>query len=367
MNLSSPLRALPLAVLLVVGFALSRPAGADITLGTSARNVAMGGAGLASGDTQTATANPAFLADSGVLVGIIWPSVSTGTGSATGLVDAIKLIGGAGVDAGKAWKLLRENGQQPTTVDISAQAGLALPRADLLASSTMRAEVTPNADFSNWLASGMTGDLPDTARADVYAGGMTALPSLGIGFHLPEFRGLPGTTSVGIRVKPTNVYYSHYIFDPADLDGTPAPEMGGKRYLKNSSLSADAGVTFVPRGAANLHLALTVNNLIEPKAVRFSAPSERFGDEKQLAPRTVSLGSAWETANFTLAADMVDITGNAGSSQLRVGGEYRLPGGIALRGGYNTQDGLTAGIGLGALGIAFSHAMPVALSSSITF
>jgi hypothetical protein len=368
MNLSLHVRTLPFAALLAVCFAASLPAGADVTLGASARDVAMGGAGLASGDAQGASTNPAFLADSGVLLGIIWPSVSTSTSGAVGLTDAIKLIGSAGVDADDAWKMLQELGQGPTTIEVSAHAGLALPRADLLASSTVRTEITPNEDFSDWLASDMAGDMPATARADVYSGGIATLPSLGFGFHLPEVKILPGKTSVGFRVKPTQIYYSHYVFDPANPDGAPADEMGGKSYLKNTSVSADAGVTFTPRAAPNLHFAVMVNNLLEPGAVRFATPSERFGAEKQLAPRTVSVGTAWVNENITLAADLVDLTGKYGDSpQLRLGGEYRMLSGLALRGGYNTKNGVTAGIGLGSFGIAFSDSLPVMLSHTVAF
>ena len=367
MILSSHFRTLPLAVLFASCLAACLPVVADVTLGTDARDVAMGGAGLASGDTQAASTNPAFLADSDTLLGIIWPSVSARLNGAAGLTDAIKLIGNAAVDANEAWDMLKEVGQGPTTVDMSARTGLALPRADLLASAAVHSEITPNADFSNWLKSGMTGDLPATASADVYSGGIAALPSLGIGFHLPEIASLPGTTSVGFRVKPTRLYYSHYIFDAANPDGAPAAEMGGRSYLKNTSVSADAGMTFTPRSSPNLHFAVMVNNLIQPKAMRFAAPSMRFGEEKQLAPRTISLGTAWVDQHITLAADLVDVTGNFNATHLRLGGEYRLANGLALRGGYNTQDGLTAGIGLGFFGIAFSKDAPVMISNTVTF
>ncbi|MHB9107656.1 MAG: hypothetical protein ACYDCO_11430 [Armatimonadota bacterium] len=366
MFLSSPFRALPVAALIACLVA-SLPVVADITLGTSARSVAMGGAGIASGDAQGAGTNPAFLADSNAMLGIIWPSVSAGSNGAAGLLDAVKLITNAAVDSDEAWDMLKEAGEGTTTVEMSANAGLALPRADLLTSAAVHTEITPNADFSNWLKSGASGDLPATARADVYAGGTTSLPSLGIGFHLPALRSIPGKTAVGFRVKPSRMYYSHYVFDPEHPRGTPAEEMGGKSYLASSSFSADAGIIFTPQKADKLHLALMVNNLVEPKAVRFRAPSERFGLEKQLAPLTVSVGSAWEDEKITLAVDLVDITGNAGESHVRAGCEYRLPGGIAIRGGYNSRDGFTGGIGLGALGIAISKEAPVMISNSISF
>lgn len=366
MLLSLPFRAFPVAMLIAC-LAACLPAVADITLGTSARSVAMGGAGIATGDAQGAGANPAFLADSDMLLGIIWPSVSAGAGGAGGLLDAVKLISSTALDTDEAWDMLKEAGEETTTVEMSANAGLALPRADLLTSAALHVEVTPNADFSIWLKSGASGELPATARADVYAGGAASLPSLGIGFHLPAMRSLPGKTAVGFRIKPSRMYYSHYVFDPEHPRGTPAEEMGGKSYLATSSFSADAGIIYTPQKADKLRFALMVNNLIEPKAVQFRAPSERFGLEKQLAPRTVSLGSAWEDQQITLAVDLVDITGNAGASHVRAGCEYRLPGGIALRGGYNSEDGFTGGIGFGNLGIAVSKEAPVMVTSTIAF
>jgi len=362
---SSYIRALPLIGCFLCGLAL--PALADVTMGANARDVAMGGAGLASGDAVGAARNPALLAESQQMFGVLLPSIVTSVEGAANWRDALGLIGNATVDAGEALDLVRKLGSGKTAFDISADVGLALPRADLVVSASMHAEIIPNAEFASWVRSGVQGDLPEQAQADLYAGGLTNLPSLGFGFYLPQSRSLPGTTAVGFRVKPTQVYYSHYVYDAADPDGRPAEEMGGKDYLKQTSVSVDMGLLYTPKANKNVRVALMVNNWIEPKAIAFAATSARFGDKKQLAPRTLSIGTAWVNDDVTMAVDLVDLTGAQGDPQLRLGGELRLPNGLALRGGYNTKHGLTAGIGIGNVGLAYSAKTPVMLSSSVVF
>ena len=365
MVLSSYVRAFPLIGLLLIGLAL--PGQADVTMGANARDVAMGGAGLASGDAQGAANNPALLAESDTMFGILWPSVDVGTSGLAGWSDALSLISKAKIDTAEAFDLMQEFGSSQTALDVTANAGVALPRADLVGSVAVHTEITPNDEFAGWVDSGMTGDIPEDARADVYAGGLANLPSLGFGFYLPQPKSIPGTTALGFRVKWTQAYYSHYVYDDADPEGRLADEMGTKESLKTSSPSADMGMMFTPKGNNNVRLALVVNNLIEPKAITFATPSERFGSKKQLAPRTLSLGTAWVDEDITLAADLVDLTSNSEGRQLRLGVEWRSPTGIALRGGYNTKNGLTAGIGFGSLGLAYSADTPVMLSSSVSF
>lgn len=366
MSLSSHVRALSLIFVLAAVIAALVPAAATVTAGANARSVAMGGAGLASGDTQDAVNNPAFLADSPQSFGIIWPSLNANA-DGVGFSDALKLIGDAKVDAKKALDLLTESGSNASTVDLSASGGLALPRGDLVATAAVHTEVMPNSAFSTWVKDGQSGTPPEGAQADIYSGGLATLPSLGFGFYLPSMTSMPGRTAVGFRIKPEQVFYSHYVFDGTSPTGRPADEMGGKSFLKSSGLAADMGLTFIPQNAPNVHLALVVNNVLQPKAIRFAAPSERFGASKQLAPRTISVGTAWVNENLTLAADLVDLTHKVDNSSLRLGAELRLPSGIALRGGYNTLNGLTAGIGIGGFGVAYSGKTPVMISNYISF
>lgn len=357
---------LPLIALLLL---LVLPAFADVTLGANARAVAMGGAGLASGDAAEAETNPAFLADAGMRLGVIWPNIATRMQGPASLGDAIDLIGDSKLSLDKAVELVSEVGTGPTTLDAAMSAGLALPYSDLRVSAAMRTVVTPNTEFADWVKGGMSGSLPSTALADVKAAGIVTLPSIGVGTYVP---GLPGRTAVGVRLKPMQAYYTRYTFDATNLDengwpvGTLAPEMGGKDYLKETSFGADLGVMFTPDGNPNLHIAGVVNNLIEPKAIAFPTGGP-FGDVLQVAPRTFSVGAAWVSELATLAVDVVDLTHKIDSTTLRLGAELRTPLGLALRGGYNTQNGFTAGLGLGDFGLAYSKDTPIMVSHTVAF
>lgn len=346
------------------------PALADITLGGDARAVAMGGAGLASGDNQAVGMNPATLADTGMRFAIQWPSVDARMQGASYL-DTLKLIGNPSLKPKDAIDYAIDLGSKDIRLDASATAGLLLPKMDLQVKAAIRTEIKPNDAFKAWAKSGGTGTAPTDASADVYAGGLATLPSLGVGFHLPVDADTTGKIAIGVRLKPTTAYYSHYVIDSDAITAhTPklAAEMGGNDYLKQGSFSADLGIQYTPAKAPNAHFALVVNNLVEPQPIQLSstAPNDLYA--RQLAPRSISAGAAIVNDRVTLAADLVDITGAYGTPQIRVGSELRLPGNLlAIRGGYNTATGFTAGIGIGGFGIAFSKSTPIMLSQSITF
>lgn len=359
--------AVPLLLLCTL---VTMPALADITLGSDARAVAMGGAGLASNEaTQANSLNPAALADTGMRFSIEWPTVNARMQGA-GYGDALNMIGNPSLGAKDALDLATSLGKQDTRLDASATMGVLLPKMDLEAKAAMRTDITPNDAFKAWAKSGGAGLPSADARADVYAGGLVSLPSVGVGFHVP-IGTRAGTVAMGVRLKPVTAYYSHYIIDSTAIAAdTPAlaSEMDGHDYLKQGSFSADLGLMYTPASMPNAHLALVVNNLIEPQAIRFGGTAPAGLTEKQLAPRSISAGASLVGDRVTLAADLVDLTSAYGSPQLRVGGELRLPGNLlALRGGYNTSTGFTAGVGIGGFGIAYSKHTPIMLSQSITF
>lgn len=346
------------------------PALADITLGGDARAVGMGGAGLASGDAPgAATINPAFLADTGMRLGIQMPTVNARMQGAT-YGDVFDLLGKQTINPSTAMNLALTLGDQPTSITAAGSTGLLLPRMDVLANATMHTVITPNAAFQGWVRGGGVGVPPVGASADLTAGGVAHLPSLGFGMHVPMGGSERGTLALGVRLKPTQAYYSHYIVDGAAIAAqTPqlAPEMGGRNYLKKTSFSADMGLMYTPPRMADVRMAVVVDNLIEPKAIDFGAFAPPGVNNKQLSPRTVSLGVAMMKRQMTLAADLVDVTRALGDPQLRVGAELRLPAGMGIRGGYNTATGFSAGVGLGSLGLAYSQRMPVMLSQAVVF
>ncbi len=359
-----------LSLFLLLSLCCAMPALADFTLGGSARAVAMGGAGLASGDAGETAANPAFLAESGLRLGVQWPNIATRMQGAAGLSDAISLLGNPKINVTDAFDLVKELGSRPTEIDASANAGLLLPHSDLQVSATVRTFIKPDVNFADWVKDGSSGAPPAVGVADVSALGETTLPSVGIGMYLPKLDALPGKLAVGVRVKPTKAYYSHYVYNVdagGNLNSTLAPEMGGKTYLSASSISADMGLMFTPTVLPNFHVALMVDNLIEPKAITFNAPDIDGLLSQDVSPRTFSLGAAWVNNRLTLAADLVDLTGAISKAHGAVGGELRMPLGIALRGGYNSHYGFTAGFGFRGFGLAYSQRAPLMLSNAVAF
>jgi hypothetical protein len=362
-------------VAVLLGLQSMQPALADVTFGGSSRAVAMGGAGLASGDAPGATTlNPAFLASTGIRVGIEMPTVDARMEGAS-WVDALSLLGDPAVNLSEAWDLIKEFGTGTTRLDASAQGGVLLPKMDVRVNAALRTEIEPNADFRTWLLGGASPAAllgAGNPQADLRAAGLLTLPSLGLGVYVPGMES--GKLAVGVRVKPTRAYYSHYIVDASSYNANtgavtpqPAAEMGGEEVLKATSLSADLGLTFQPAGIPGMTLAMVVNNMLEPKELDFNVGTPAMFS-RQLAPRTVSAGMAWETKMTTVAVDLVDLTKAFNDDpELRIGGELRLPLGLALRGGYNSTYGSTVGLGLLGFGIAISEKAPLMLSQSVAF
>ena len=141
----------PLLLLLCVWFML--PATADVTLGPSARSVAMGGAGLASGDAPEAAVNPAFLADTGARFGIRWPSIDAHMQGAN-LGDVFDLLRRPSLNVNDALDLATTLGDSPVEIDAAVATGLLLPKADLTVNANIRTEIAPNAVFQQWVRDG---------------------------------------------------------------------------------------------------------------------------------------------------------------------------------------------------------------------
>ena len=350
------------------------PAKADLTIGADARMAGMGGAGLAVSDIQQTAANPAFLADSHYRFGIQMPSV-------TAVLDGISYneltnhVNGVSMGAGDATTLAEDLGKQNVTFGANMDVGLLLPFTDINASATMRGEIEPSNTFSQWVVGGAQtaalanltpAQVADFNKTAVEAAGVAYAPSVAFGFHVPGSRATGGQVSVGVRVKCAEEYYSKYQIttDGTNVNATPAPEMGGQNYLKSNSVAGDLGFLYTPNRFPNTHMALVIDNALEPKAISFAD-----GTTKQITPCTYSIGFAQQvTRKFLVALDVVDLNHAYNTnSELRVGAEYRLLGIAALRGGYSSDTGYTVGIGFGSLGIAYSKTAPVLFSEAVTF
>jgi hypothetical protein len=354
-------RSLPLLALFL---ALAVPVRADLSLGGTARAIAMGGAGLASGESpEGAALNPANLADAGARLGIEWPTVQTRmTGGR--YTNAFKLVGSPVLRAGDAASFATGLGRDDVTLDASGSVGLLLPKSDLRANAALRVKVLPNASFEHWVQTG--GTMPADAHVDTVGVGMANWPSFGMGFYLPSDPYVSGLVGMGVRFKRTSVYYTHYTMNAAGgTSSVLAPEMAGRDFHRATSFSADLGFTYMPPGTDHLRFAFVIDNLVQPKAL--DVASAFLPADRQVLPRAYSLGSAYIDTNLTLAADWVDIRGARDRPQLRLGVEARLPRAWALRGGYNTKYGFSVGLGWESIGIAYSERAPLLLSQSFAF
>ncbi len=360
---------LPLVLTLALLLVPALSARADITLGGNARAIAMGGAGLASGDaSEGAALNPALLADAGARMGIEWPTITT-TFAGGSYADAFRLVGNPVLSAGDAANFATTLGSQNITMDASGSVGLLLPNSDFRANAALRVKILPNAAFQDWEQHG--GTLSPDARADAVGVGMANWPSFGMGFYLPVNPQTTGMVAMGMRFKRTQVYYTHYIIDAATVAGgapTLAPEMQGMDSRRTTSFSADLGFTYMPANTTHMRYAFVIDDLVQPKTIQFPGPTPAFlPADRQVLPRSYSLGTAYVDDNLTLAADWVDLSGAYDRPQIRLGIETRLPNNLALRGGYNSTDGFTVGVGWGDIGLAYSAHAPMLISESIAF
>ncbi|MEI7832649.1 MAG: conjugal transfer protein TraF, partial [bacterium] len=280
--------------------------------------------------------------------------------------DAQGLLGQYILDPTKAFNLALDLGKGDTDIITSVTAGIQLPQSNISGWASLDTKIVPNAAYQTWANSGgLLFPFLSGAQADVYAVGVASTP-VSVGMHLP---GYGGELSVGVRVKPTRAYYSHYIIDGTAVtnnEPTLAPEMGGNQYLVQDSLAADLGVLCSPPGMGSIRVAAVVNNIIQPQAIDFKSPSATGMLKQDVAPTTVSVGVALEDDHLTLAADLLDVTKQLGGSQLRLGAELRPMHSLALRAGY-TLDGLSYGLGIGGFNIAITENDRLAFGQTVKF
>ena len=85
-----------------------------------------------------------------------------------------------------------------------------------------------------------------------------------------------------------------------------------------------------------------------------------------LQPRSVTIGSAYETGKWLFAADAVDLTRAYSNVQGRIGMEYSTRK-VSFRAGYSSAVGLTAGFGWGWLQLAFGNRAPLDVATTLRF
>ena len=165
--------------------------------------------------------------------------------------------------------------------------------------------------------------------------------------------------------------YTHYIVSSSNIanntPATAAPELNGGTTITRDDVGVDVGILVHPRSHAGFSGALVVTDLIEPD-FRFNGTDQTGATVKyDLQPRSVSLGSAFESGRMVFAFDLVDLTRAYSDIQGRLGVEYDTRKGLTLQAGYNSARGFTAGFGYGILQFAFGAKADLTVTQFLRF
>lgn len=350
---------------------LALPMWADLSFGGSP-SAGMGGAGLAVIRRPTAQSfqNPAVIAYvQGFRFGAGNIDTTARGASLSRLLDDLEVQQGSAADIATAAGLLRKYAREDTRLLITGDFGIIASGVGISVGGIVDARLLPNAPLQNWARTdGNPINIPANARADVIAVGVVSLPDITTGVRLPSPQ---GDLAVGVRLRNLKLYYTHYFADQAQLqagqNATRAPELQGRDYREFSATGVDLGFLWRPTGNQTYTLALVVENFVEPN-IRFQA-TDRNGQDFNFKPlkRTYNAGVAVELETGSLiAVDFIDIGNNAGKGEIRLGYEQRL-GRIALRTGYASKTGWTAGLGIGGFNLAYSDTLPVVVSRTLNF
>lgn len=366
----------------------------DFSFGSTARSVAMGGAGLALTDNAgtNVVLNPAAPAASGQGVRFIFPGLEFHTTGASfdDLSDSVDKISSG--DTNDALDLVNDFAKQQTTLSFSTVTGFAGPfgvtvaanAQGIISPGTAAAEwanaaqlfrdktgldltelqtTITNANFQETITKAQAGDIAgantafDAYLTDlsqnfvdgnfVYGPGISLSKGfttksggrLWLGTNISFLRGeahrwqITATSPSGVSVSGTTV--------TADVDF----EAVEQPVIKKTTTKADVGLIYRPNNSM-LQYGVVIENLIEPKL-------DGFPNRKN--ERSLGVGLAMMPAkNIIWAVDFVNINGaNDEDAQLRMGGEVRLGRFMALRAGYS---GSKWTYGLGIFGINFAWA-----------
>jgi hypothetical protein len=350
---------------------LALPVWADLSFGGSP-SAGMGGAGLAVIRRPTAQSfqNPAVIAYvQGFRFGAGNIDTTSRGASFSRLLDDLEVRQGSAADIATAAGLLRKYAREDTRMLLTGDLGVIASGVGISVGGIVDARLIPNAPLQNWArTNGNIANIPNDARADVIAVGVVSLPDITTGVRLPSPQ---GDLAVGVRLRNLKLYYTHYFANQAQLQAggsaTRAPELQGRDYREFSATGIDLGFLWRPTGDQTYTLALVVENFVEPN-IRFEA-TDRVGQVFNFKPlkRSYHAGVAVELETGSLiAVDFIDIGNNVGKGEIRLGYEQRL-GRIALRTGYASKTGWTAGLGIGGFNIAYSDTLPVVVSRTLNF
>lgn len=355
----------------LLGGLLATPVWADISFSGSP-SAGMGGAGLAVIRRPTALAfqNPAMAAYIARPSGAGSVDFSSRGAGVQSLLDDLNIGQGSAADIGTTATLLRTYARQDTQLQITGDLGVIANGVVVSVGGIVDARLLPNEPLRIWARTdGNPNNIPANARADLIAISAISLPDVAAAIRLPAEQ---GDLAMGVRLRNLKFYYTHYVADKARLQeggsATRAPELQGRDYIERSALGVDLGFLWQPTADKTYTLALVVENFVEPN-IRFQA-TNRDGQVFNFKPlkRTYNAAVAFDLETGSLIAiDFIDVGNNAGKGEIRLGYEQRLARGFALRAGYASKTGWTAGLGIGGFNVAYSDRLPVVVSRTLNF
>ncbi|GAB4455834.1 MAG: hypothetical protein OHK0029_12590 [Armatimonadaceae bacterium] len=369
---ASALGTLVSAVGLLAGPVSSAYAQRDLTVGGDARIFAMGGAGLALLNPLGGAGsrmNPATLAFEPKNLAFQYPSLALRTDGGVSLGRVSNYLLG-GQDFDDASDIIRETLDSDSVIGANGGIGLRYSRFEIGAQVVARGQVRPNEALRQWAANG--GDFPTDARSDIYAAGYYTAPTVTAGFYIPDPNGNRYAYGVGVRAKVVTAVYTHYIADADAITGqgalARAPEMNGRDSLTRQGVAVDLGFSMQPlRGQRDISAALVIANALRSNFSFDGTDPNGTPERFNVLATTVNSGVGYRDGKLTLAADWTDMTSSAGPTQLRLGGEYRFDQRFQVRGGYNSTNGFTWGLGFFGLDIAFGRNQPLEAVTTIGF
>ena len=347
----------------------------DINLGSYARSVGMGGAGIALADnTGSSIINPAANAAMGARFGFIWPSIDMSSRGAT--INELQnrtseVSNTSGTDA---IKLAEDFGKQRTSMNLAFNTGIT-GTLGITAEGEAQGLINPGTAFKEWVSAGhpTTADglysanlvaakdattisnyATNTLTDGTYVRGtyLYSLPAVTYGMGMDVGK---GKMWIGTKMRWLSSEVRNWNINAVSSGTDVSLSAEESDRQKDTGFGADLGFILHPY-KSKMQYGAVINNFVEPKLTGVRTPS------------MLSVGTAMQlTKKVLIAADLVNINqAYDEKTRLRMGAEYILNKKMAVRAGY-TGTNLTYGVGFFGINVAFATESPAMISRTLRF
>ncbi len=174
-----------------------------------------------------------------------------------------------------------------------------------------------------------------------------------------------GRLSAGSTAKMITAVYDH-----KRLDENAVASRGGAGRTQ-SGLGMDLGLHYTPDLRRNLHLGLSIENLVSP-GIQFDSGkmSLRSSERGDINPFKTAFhaGIAGSLNDRTwFACDVIDIGKQIGRSQMAMGLEHSLNRYLTMQLGYNSRSSLTVGVSFMGLYARVAGKTPLTVGTNFRF